>query len=209
MVLLPSDPLAPDWSRFVNTLVNVPRRFAIERPALQGISRQGVLAHILFVVASGRPRLSVPVAAVPEFRRGVLAELLESGEILKCTSERGSAHVAPVILLDAVRQLPQCWRERLLDGDPVAAVWREWTRSAPTPRPLTEIASDVLAHASDAGHLPLTADRLRSVAETYGLTAIGALVRGTIGVRAPAPPAGVRASAEQVAVPSGGEHRGR
>jgi hypothetical protein len=196
MVHAPRDLFATDWSRFVNLLVNVPRRFATERPALQGIARQGVLAHVLFVAAAGRPRLSVPVAAVPEFRRGVLAELLECGELLRCTSERGSAYVAPAILLDAVRQLPQAWRDRLLDGDPVATVWPAWSRTAPTPRPLTEIASDVLAHASEAGHLQLTAQALAAVAQAYGLGAIGALVRGTVGaVRSPAG-SELRASAE-------------
>lgn len=195
MVLLPLEPLAPDWSRFVNLLVNVPRRFVTERPALHGIGRQGVLAHVLFVASAGRPRLSVPVAAVPEFRRGVLAELLECGELLRCTSVRGSAHVAPVLLLDAVRQLPQSWREQLLADDPVAAVWPAWMRRAPSPRLLTEIACDVLAHARDAGRTEAVAAELGSAAEAFGLTAIAALVRGTLGIRAPAAGAGLRATA--------------
>jgi hypothetical protein len=180
MMSLSDDRQAADWPRFVNLLVNVPQRFG-ERPALQGIARQGVLAHVLFVVAAGRPRISVPVAAVPDFRRPVLAELLESGELLRCASARGSAHVAPVLLLDAVRQLPAPVRERLVENDPVAAAWAGWVRSAPAPRPLTEVAADVLAHARDSGRLDVTAAQLAAVAETFGLGAIGALVRGSVG----------------------------
>jgi hypothetical protein len=166
------------WSAFVHLLVNLPRRFQLERPALNGLARQGTMAHVLFAVAAGRPRLSVPVSAIPEFRRATLAELLECGELLRCTSERGSAQVAPAILLDAVRQLPQPCRDRLLAGDPVASVWPAWIARAAAPRPLTEIASDVLAHADEAGSLAATAAQLEAVAAGLGLTAIAALVRG-------------------------------
>lgn len=171
------------WSSFVHLLVNVPRRFVTERPALHGIARQGTMAYVLFVAASGRPRLSVPVSAVPESRRGTLAELLESGELLRCTSERGSAHVAPVLLLDAVRQLPQAWQDRLISTDPAGEIWREYLGRAPAPRPLTEVASDVLARAEETGELVATVRRLDGLARAFGLTAIAALVRGAVAAR--------------------------
>lgn len=176
-------PVDPDWSRFVHLLVNVPRRFVCERPALDSLPRQGVMAHVLFVIGAGRPRVSAPVAAVPPFRLGVLAELLEAGELLRCRSERGSAHVAPVLLLDAVRQLPRRWREQILGDDPAAACCAQWLQSSPTLRPLTEVAADVLAEALDAGTLESTAEQLTSVARAFGLTAIEALTRGTLSGR--------------------------
>jgi hypothetical protein len=187
MASQPYDAVPAHWSRFVHLLVNVPRRFELERPGLRGIARQGTMAHVLFVAASGRPRLSVPVSSVPEFRRGLLAELLENGELLRCTSERGSAQVAPVMLLDAVRQLPRDLRDRLLSADAVSAAFREWLPSARAPRPLTEVASDVLAHASEAGTLAVTAEQLGAVAEAFGLTHIAALVRGAVGARCSPP----------------------
>jgi hypothetical protein len=165
------------WQRFVELLVNQPWRFECER-GVHGLARQGVLAHVLFAVAAGRPRLSVPVACVPEFRRGALAELLESRELVRCTSPRGSAHVAPAILLDAVRQLPDRIRTRLLAQDPVRNAWREWLRVAPPPRPLTEVASDALAYAVEGGRGAEAREALRAVAIAFGIGNVAAMLHG-------------------------------
>jgi hypothetical protein len=189
--MIHQQPIDASWSSFIHLLVNVPRRFETERPALHGIARQGTMAHLLFAVAA-RPRLSLPVSAFPEFRRAALAELLEVGELLRCTSERGSAHVAPTILLEAVRQLSPRWRDRLLAGDPVAGIWPAWIASAPPPRPLTEVACDVLVHADAAGTLAATAEQLAAVAAEMGLTEVAALVRGAAPEHRVAPRAGDR-----------------
>jgi hypothetical protein len=123
------------------------------------------------------------VSSVPDFRLGVLAELVECGELVRCSSERGSAHVAPAILLDVVRQVDPRVRDLLLSADPVGAVWREWLRRARSPRPLSEVASDVIAQADEAGDFAAIAEQLGDVAQAFGLTSVGALVRGTIARR--------------------------
>ncbi len=192
----PMDLHAAAWSTFVNTLVNVPRRFVAERPHLGGLARQGTLAHLLFVAAT-RPRLTVPVTAVPEFRRGELGELLEVGECLPCTHD-GRPHVAPVLLLDAARQLPASVRDPLVAADPIAEVWPAWLAAAPAPRPLTVVADEVLAHAREAGQLAVTAARLALVAAELQLPEIAALVRGHAADTAPRRSDGARSDAPLV-----------
>lgn len=175
---------AQAWEAFVHSLVNVSARLRHERPALEGsLPRQGALACVLFLCAS-RPRLSVPVAGLPAFRREAVEELLASGELVACSSPRGSAFVAPAILLDAARQLPLDWRERLLQGDPAAGVWAEYLARAPAPRPLTEVAVELLTSADDPRAAARTAERLAGVAAGVGLVEVAAMARGAARVGA-------------------------
>ncbi len=120
----------------------------------------------------------MPVASIPDFRRDSLMELLECGELLRCSSERGTACVSPVLLLDAVRQLPAPLSARLLAGDPVSSIWPGWAANAPAPRPLTEVASDVLAHAGGARDRISLVAKLQVIADDLGLSAIAAMARG-------------------------------
>ncbi|BDG09986.1 hypothetical protein [Anaeromyxobacter paludicola] len=167
----------PAWTRFVHAFVNVSSRFRAERPEVAAsIERQGALAWVLYVCAANRPRLSVPVAGLPEFRRSGIEGLLGTGELVACSSPRGSAFVSPAILLDAARQLPREWQERLLTGDPVASVFGAWRERAPAPRPLTAVAVDLLAAAGD----PEAAARLAGIAAAMGLEDVAALARGAV-----------------------------
>ncbi|HZZ84120.1 MAG TPA: hypothetical protein VFE30_06255 [Anaeromyxobacteraceae bacterium] len=169
---------AQAWSAFVHTLVNASSRLRSERPALgDSLERRGALACVLYLCAS-RPRLSVPVAGLPEFRREAVEQLIPAGELLPCASARGSAFVAPAILLEAVLQLPPEWRERLLEGDPAAGIWGEWSARAPAPRPLTEVAVELLAAAPDPEAAARLARRLADVALGVGLEGVAALARG-------------------------------
>lgn len=177
-------PEAQAWAAFVHSFVNVSARLRHERPALEGsLPRQGALACVLFLCAS-RPRLSVPVAGLPAFRREVVEELLSAGELLPCSSPRGSAFVAPALLLDAARQLPQAWQERLLEGDPAAGAWGQYLARAPSPRPLTEVAVELLTSADDPRASARLAERLAGVAAGVGLAEVAAMARGAARVGA-------------------------